>query len=174
MNTKGITSITLILTGSILTAINTIGTSWASALASIVGFIFLFVGLTRFKSLLDEKGQDAVKLLVIAAITGTGGMLLDLIPGLNVLSSIVYLAVFIIELFGFLRLKESNLCRQSTGSQGINLILISMVIMILAVLFNLIPFVGQALTSLVALFSLILLISGWIKIQEAVIEQVKE
>ncbi len=174
MNTKGITSVTLILTGSILTAINTIGTSWASVIASITGFIFLFVGLTRFKSLLDEKGQDAVKLLIVAAITGTGGMLLDLIPGLNILASIVYLAVFIIELFGFLRLKESNLCRNSTGSQGINLILISMVTMILAVLFNLIPYIGQALTSLVALFSMILLISGWVKIQEAVINEGKE
>ncbi len=174
MNTKGITSVTLILTGSILSALNTIGTSWASVLASIAGFIFLFVGLTRFKPLLNEKGQDAVKLLIIAAITGIVGMLLNLIPDLNILASIIYLAVFIIELFGFLRLKESNLCRNSTGRQGVNLILISMVTMILAVLFNLIPYAGQALTSLVALFSLILLISGWIKIQEAIIKEGKE
>ena len=67
---NAISSVTLILVGNMLTTYNNIGTGWTATITAIIGFIIFFMGLDKLKSLLDDSGKAAVKLLINATIIG--------------------------------------------------------------------------------------------------------
>lgn len=167
MDTQEVKSVSFILAGSLLTVFYPVSEGWSAALIAITGFMFMLIGLTRFRNYLNAKGQEAVKLLIIASITGVTGMLIAFIPNLSVLVSIIYLAVFVLKLFGLLRLKESDISTKEHGRQGINFLLISTMLILLGILFSLIPFIGKALTTIVLIGAVILLITGWAGVQQA-------
>ena len=87
-----IKSVTFVLSGALLQMFNGIGGGWASSLAAIFGMILFFMGLSKLKSGIDEKGQGGVKLLIIAAILSIVGFVFDIIPMLGIVASIVLIA----------------------------------------------------------------------------------
>ena len=105
-----IKSVTFVLSGSLLQMFNGIGDGLWSTLTSIFGIVLFFIGLSKLKEGLDESGKAAVKMLIIAAILAGVGFLLNLIPLVGgVIASIVLLAAFIIQLIGYLKLKNSSI-----------------------------------------------------------------
>ena len=61
-----IKAVTFIIVGSLLQLYNGVSGGWASTLVAIFGFVLFLMGLNKLKTHLDEAGQSAVKLLVIA------------------------------------------------------------------------------------------------------------
>ena len=167
---EAIKSVTFVLSGSLLQMFNGIGNGIWSSLTAIFGIVLLFMGLTKLKTALDENGQSAVKLLIIAAILSCIGFVFDLIPVLGgVIASIVLLAAFIIQLVGYLKLKNSASIGE-IGKDGVSLLIVAMIVAAFGALLGIIPFLGAIIVSVIFLASLILVFFGWIKIQEGLLE----
>lgn len=167
---EAIKSVTFVLSGSLLQMFNGIGNGIWSSLAAIFGIVLLFMGLTKLKTALDENGQSAVKLLIIAAILSCIGFVFDLIPVLGgVIASIILLAAFIIQLVGYLKLKNSASIGE-IGKGGVSLLIVAMIVAAFGALLGIIPFLGAIIVSVIFLASLILVFFGWIKVQEGLLE----
>lgn len=96
---------------------NGIGGGWASSLTAIFGLVLFFIGLKKLKDGMDVAGKGAIKFLIIATILGVIGLLFDLIPLIGLISSLLFIAAFIVELIGFIKLKASA----SIGEVGLQL-----------------------------------------------------
>jgi uncharacterized membrane protein len=168
MKEKVITSVTLVLTGNLLTTFNNIGSGWTSTVMAIIGFVLFFIGLGQLKPALDEAGQKGIRLLINATIVGIIGMFIDFIPLLGILAGLIYIAAFVMQVVGLLDLKKS----QSIGAEGIdgvgNLIG-AMVLVIIGSILGLIPFAGNTINALISLIALVVIIFGWLKIQRGMI-----
>ncbi len=170
MKKETIQSITFILSGSLLQMFNGVGSSWASTLAAIFGIILFFMGLKNLKDALDEAGQGAVKMLNISIIIGIVGLVIDLIPGLGLFASVIFVVAFIFELIGFLKLKNSESIGE-IGKSGVTFLLVAMVLAILTSIIGIIPFLGSIVGAVLSLAALIFVFFGWLKIQEGLIEK---
>ncbi len=163
---ENIKSVTFILAGSLLQMFNGIGSGFWSTLTAILGIVLFFIGLSKLKNGLDEVGQAAVKLLIIAAILTGIGFVLGLIPVIGgVIASIFVLAAFIIQLIGYLKLKGSDTIGD-IGKNGVTLLLVAMILAVFGALLGIVPFLGGIVVSIVSFAGLLLLFLGWIKIQE--------
>jgi hypothetical protein len=162
-------SITFILAGCLLHFANGISGGWASCIISMFGFILMFQGLSMLKANLDSVGQGAVGLLVIAVMVGGVASLLDMIPIIGMFSSILFVIAFIIELTGYLRLRQSKSLGQ-TGRSGANMLIFCMVMAIIASLFGLLPFIGGYITASFIVIATIVSFYAWIQIQDALVE----
>ena len=171
MEKKAITSVTLILAGNMLTTYNNIGSGWTATVTAIIGFILFFIGLGQMKSYMDEKGKSGVSLLINAAILGIIALVLHLIPFVGgIFAGILYLIAFIIQLAGLLKLKNSETIG-TAGASGVSNILIAMVLMIIGSILGMLPFAGGMINSVISLIALLLILFGWLKIQEGIIEK---
>lgn len=165
---NAISSVTLILVGNMLTTYNNIGTGWTATITAIIGFIIFFMGLDKLKSLLDDSGKAAVKLLINATIIGIIALVIDLIPLIGgIFAKILYLIAFIIQLVGLLKLKDSKTIGE-TGVAGVNNLLIAMVIMVIGSIISIFPG-GEFINSVISFAAFLLILFGWLKIQDAMI-----
>ncbi|NLH51471.1 MAG: hypothetical protein GX459_01340 [Bacteroidales bacterium] len=166
-----ITSVTFILVGNMLITYNNIGVGWTAILTAIFGYILFFVGLSRLKTSLDEIGQNGVSKIIWATIIGIVALLMSYIPiAGGFLAGILTIIAFILQIVGLLKLKKSSSIGL-IGANGVNYLLIAMVIMIMTGLFSIIPFVGGPIKSVFAFVAFLIIPFGWIKIQEGIIEK---
>lgn len=163
-----IKSVTFILSGSLLQMFNGIGNGWISTLTAIFGLILFFMGLNKLKKGIDEKGHAAVKMLIIAAIIGIVGLILDLIPLVGIVASIVFIVAFIIQLIGVIKLKGSESIGES-GKSGVTLLLVAMILAIVQSIFGFVPLAGGIVAGILSFVALILVFFGWLKIQDGII-----
>ncbi|MCF8232341.1 MAG: hypothetical protein K9J27_09140 [Bacteroidales bacterium] len=173
MTNQSTKAVTFIIIGSLLQLSNGINGGWSSLLVAIFGFIMFYVGLSRLKTSLDEKGAGAVKFLMIAAIIGAVGSAIDLIPLVGIVASIFYVAAFVLQLIGYIKFKASD-SLAVTAKSGVTLLLVAMGLGILAALVGIIPLLGALVVSILSIASLILVLFGWIKIQDGLVTTVKE
>jgi hypothetical protein len=178
-------AVTMILIGTLLQLCNTVGGGWASALASFFGLYLLLIGFKQLGTYVDEKGKAAVKLLIIAVFIGIGAAVLGLIASIVGLSSgsfgteaigtldyivaIAFVAAYVVQLLGYLKLRESETIGE-IGKSGAMLLLISMIVAAVGSLLAIVPF-GGIVTPLFAIAGLILIFFGWVKVQEAFINE---
>ena len=159
-----IIAVTFILAGAMLQIFNGIGNGWATPVVSIFGLVLFLIGLKNLKDGLDPVGQNAVKMLIVAAILGLVGLFFDLIPLLGWLAKIIFIVAFVFELVGFIKLKDSTSIGEA-GKTGAGLLVISMILAIVASIFWLVPVIGGTFTAILSLVALYLVFSGWEKIQ---------
>ena len=170
MKQKAITSVTLILVGNMLTTYNNIGSGWTSSITAIIGFILFFVGLGQLKTFLDEPGQNGLKLLKISAILGIAALIIHIIPFLGgIIAGLLYMIAFITQLVGLLQFKKTTSIGIN-GATGVTYLLIAMVLMIIGSLIGLLPFAGETINAVISLIAFMLILLGWLKIQEGIIE----
>jgi len=162
-----IKAVSFILVGSLLQLYNGVSGGWASTLVAIFGFVLFLMGLNILKAHLDEIGQGAVKLLVIASIIGIVGLVIDLIPFLGIVA-------FVIELIGVLKLQNCATIGE-IGKSGATFLLIAMILAILqsivGLVFVFIPIIPGIICSILSIAALVLVLFGWIKIQEGLVEK---
>lgn len=166
---KSFKSIAYILSGSLLYLYNGVSGGWTSGLAAIFGFVIFIIGLDMLRSGLDQPGQSGAGLMRIAAIIGAIASLIDLIPLLGWLSGMGFIAAFAILLIGLLRLRNSATIG-SAGSEGATRLAIAMAISIVAAVISILPFLGNIMASFFALASMLLSFTGWLKIQDGILE----
>lgn len=162
-------AVTYILGGALLQLYAGIGSGWLSIFIAIFGFIVFYLGLDRLKSSLDFTGQSAVSLLKMAAIVGGISAFIDLVPLLGVVASLGYMAAFVMELIGFVKLKNSQSIGR-TGQSGATFLLVAMILAVLQALLGLLPFVGGFLAAPIGFMALVLAFFGWVRIQEGMHE----
>ncbi len=191
-----VTSISYILVGMLLQLGNGATHGWGSAAASLIGLIIFIIGLRQLRDNIDEAGKNAVKLILTAVYIGIAASVLDVIesltgatsgmmkmaegfasgnmmtmhkPGLfQIIVSLAFIASFIIELLGLMRLKNSSIIGVE-GKGGITLLITSMVLAMAASLFKgIIPIGGNVLSSLFGIAGIFFVIYGWLKVQEAI------
>jgi hypothetical protein len=168
---EAIVAVTYIICGALLQMFNSIEDGFAGTLITIFGFVILIVGLNRLKTIIDQTGQRAASLIIIAAIIGGIGALIDLIPFLGVFfATIAYLAAFVIQLIGLNQFKASRTFG-TTGKRGFTLLIIAMVLSVLGALVGVIPVLGDYFTSILSISALILILFGWLKVQEDLAER---
>ncbi|MDO8366313.1 MAG: hypothetical protein Q7T20_05905 [Saprospiraceae bacterium] len=165
-----IQSVTLILCGGLLQACGNIADGWSGAVVVVAGFILFYVGLGNLSLGLDDIGRRAVGLLRIAAIVGIIGGVIDIIPLMGLMSGLLYIAAFILQVLGFLQLKNS-LKLGAVGSSGVSLLVAANALAVIATLFGILPIVGGFLASFLYLGTLALIILGWLRVQESLIRQ---
>ncbi len=158
----------MVLTGCLLTTFNNVGWGWVSTLVTIVGFIVFIIGLNNFKKELDQPGQSAIRLLFIAAILGLAGAAIAWIPIIGLLSMILLLAAFVIQIIGYVKLKGSETIGKE-GASGATLLLVSMIVLVAGGLFGIIPVIGRFAGPLFAIGGLALIVFGWLKVQKGFI-----
>jgi uncharacterized membrane protein len=170
MKQKAISSVTLILVGNMLTTYNNIGSGWTSTITAIIGFVLFFIGLGQLNSFLDEPGQKGLSMLKNSAILGIVALIIHIIPLLGgIIAGILYLIAFIIQLVGLLQLQKSTTLG-TKGAAGISNLLIAMGLMIIGSLIGILPFAGGTINALISLIAFMLILLGWLKIQEGIIE----
>lgn len=171
MKKEAIKSVTLILIGNMLTTYNNIGSGWTSTVTAIIGFVLFFLGLGQLKPFLDDMGKRGIGLLVNAAMLGIAAMFIGLIPFLGgIFAGLLYMTAFIIQVIGLLKLKNSETF-SAVGVMGVNNLLIAMALMIFGSLLSILPFAGEIINSIISLIALLLILSGWLKIQDDIIEK---
>ncbi len=158
-----------VLIGGLLFIYKEIGDGIAFKIIALAGVITFFLGLGKLVRSLDEEGAGGVKKIRIAVILLIVATFLDMLPLMGLIAGIIAIIAFIIELMGYIRLKGSESIGE-IGQSGAKLLVINMVLLAVASLFGIIPFVGNMVVSLVATMSLILWCVGWLKIEQGTVK----
>ncbi|MCD4746547.1 MAG: hypothetical protein K8R58_09620 [Bacteroidales bacterium] len=182
-----IKSVTFILIGTLLLLANTATSGWAPALASLFGLFLLFKGFKQLNDNIDAVGQSAIKLLIISIFIGIAASLLDIVASIMNIASgdvigmmgapdtfdiivvILFAATFVVQFIGYLKLKKSSSIGE-VGKSGVLFLMISMIVVAIGSLIGIIPFTG-IITSIFAIAGLVLILFGWVKVQEGLIEK---
>ena len=157
-------AVTYILTGTILSFFTNVAEGWSSAVLSILGFIWVFVGYQKLGTSPDTAVVAASKLLKIAAVMGVVASILDLIPLVGIFANVVFIVVLVIEIIGLFKFRGA-VSIGSTGKSGITLILVGIVFSIISSLTAFVPFIGGSVASFIIILSILFTFYGWTKVQ---------
>lgn len=164
-----IKSVTFVLSGALLQMLYCIHGGWDASLAAIFGLALFFVGLSKLKAGLDKKGQEAVNLLMVAGIISLVGFVFDLITPLHRLACVAFIISYLVEMIGFIKLKTSDRIGE-TGENGVNVLLIAMILVITKSTFGMIPYEASNVASIFSIVAMVLVFFGWIQIQQGLME----
>ncbi len=166
MKKDAITAITMILAGNLLATFNGISGGILSGITAIIGFIIFIMGLSKLKTHLDDAGKAGITLIFIGVAINILGLIIDLIPAVGaIIASIFYIIAYLLELFGFIRMRGTESAGEK-GKSGVSYIIISLILILVGVLFMLLPIpFGSWVTGILSIISLFLVVFGWIKIQ---------
>ncbi len=183
-------SVSYVLAGALTLVAATAMSGWGSAIASLFGFLVLLTGLNKLKATMDTKGQEAVQMLILAAFIGIGASVLDFIATLTVSRDIytmgagmlsgsfgpsiferivafVFIAVFVLQLIGYVKIKGSELL-DASGQTGGTLLIIAAALSIATYLFRGLFFIGGGLIGgIFGIGALFLILFGWLGIQKS-------
>jgi uncharacterized membrane protein len=156
-----------VILGVLMTLSGSFGGMTIGRIVSIVGLVLFLVGLAKFKGGFDdEDGVKGSSNLFVAAILAVVGQVLGILPVVGgLIAGIVLIISYVFLIMGYSRLKNSTGYSQE-GRDGANLLFIGAIILVVAVVINLIPLLGQVVYAIVSLVSLILFLMGWSKIKK--------
>ena len=163
-------SITYIITGELLQLVGVVGDTWLTTITALFGIGLFFGGLSKLKQGLDAEGQSGAQWLIIASVVGFVASIVDFIPLMGVISSLLFTLSFIFHILGFVKLGKSKSIG-SVGKSGLTLLFAAMGLAIFATLLGVVPFVGPMVGSMAGFGALVCALFGWLRIQEGIIEQ---
>lgn len=163
-----VVAVTYVLSGSLLQFISGVSDNWSANLVTVFGFILFLAGLSKLRPAFDRAGQSAIVILMVSA--GVGGLagLVDMIPFAGIAAGILYLFAFLTEAVGYFMLRSSG-SLGPRGKSGITMMLIALLFGVLQALFDMIPFFGGMIASVLALVSLVMVFFAWIQVQEDIL-----
>jgi hypothetical protein len=160
------TAILLGMTGATLGIFIVLGDGFFTEFASFVGYIILLVSLGQLGKYTNEAVD--VKRLRIAAIIASVGMLINMIPVMEWLGTMIEFVAYIVAISGYTKLNKSRGIETSLSGFGNGVW--AMVLLILATIIHAIPSfgVGETLAAMIGLVIVLILSIGWIKSLAAV------
>ncbi|MDQ2180306.1 MULTISPECIES: hypothetical protein [Marinifilum] len=160
------TAILLGMTGATLGIFIVLGDGFFPEFASFVGYIILLVSLGQLGKYTNEAVD--VKRLRIAAIIASVGMLINMIPVMEWLGTMIEFVAYIVAISGYTKLNKSRGIETSLSGFGNGVW--AMVLLILATIIHAIPSfgVGETLAAMIGLVIVLILSTGWIKSLAAV------
>lgn len=163
-----IQSVTYILYGSSLTGIGSAIDTYTAAFITLTGFIIMYLGFRSLGSGTDLKLKSAASLLKISAIIGLISGIINLIPLVEMLALWGFVVAFIVEIFGIVRIGKAEAVK-NYGEGAVTYILIGIFCTILANLTGILPFIGGTVSTVISLLAIILVFTGWIRVQGALV-----
>lgn len=133
-----------------------------TSITAIIGLIIYLKGLSMMRSRMDEAGANGCNKLKIAVILSIVSVLVDWIPLMGWLVTILLIVAFIVEYLGYGQLKASTVLTEE-GQKGAGTLQTGMILLLVATIIDFFPLTSLvvALLNVVALF---LVFFGWNKI----------
>lgn len=154
----------LILIACLLNCYYTVDSKIMTTIAALVGLVLYLVGLSKFSKSLDAEGQAGASKLKIAVWLGIVAAIIGIIPFLGaIIAAILGIIAFIFEFLGYSNLMKSDPLHEE-GRDGAKTLRLSMIIMIIAAIFSIIPFAGSIIAGILTLVALWFVYKGWTKV----------
>lgn len=154
----------LILIACLLHCYYSVDAKISTSIAALIGLVIYLIGLGKFSQSLDADGQAGASKLKIAVWLGIVGAVFSLIPLLGgIVAGIFGIIAFIFEFLGYTNLMKSDPLHQQ-GRDGAKTLRLSMIIMIVAAIFGIIPLAGSIIAGILTLVALWFIYKGWTNI----------
>lgn len=150
----------LILLAVILHAYTGINDSIAVSIAGLTGLIIYIIALGKLKTSLDINGITGADKLKTAAILGIVAIILSIIPLISIIGGILAIVAFFLEFMGYGWFMKSDSVGIE-GQEGAKKLRWSMIILLVAAIFGIIPFIGSKIEGILTLISFIFIYQGW-------------
>lgn len=131
---------------------------------SLVGYILYFMGVNKFKTLVNDNDKPAAKMLYQGVLLGLIGTLIAIIPLIGVVGGIIALVGSIFMIMAYNKMRSSSTMPEE-AKKGWNLLFISALVLVCIFVVNFIPVVGSWLNVIGTIIAWVMMIMGWGKIK---------
>jgi hypothetical protein len=146
---------------------------WILLAVIIFGYYLYLKGLTEFETAVEPSDSENVKKIKTATIlvlVGMGVIFLFGILGIGMgkfIGGCLNIVAYILMLLAYSALKSSSTFPEAARA-GANMLFISMILLLCAVVLGWIPFIGGILSIIVSVIAFFMVFTGWSKIKNAV------
>ena len=163
----------LILLALVLHLYKGIDDAFLTGLGAIVGLVLYLKGLGVLAISLDKPGVDGCGKLRIAVFLAIVSVVVDFIPLLGWLATILVIIAFIFEFMGYGLLANSQSLFEE-GRGGAKKLRISMIVLLVGAVLSFIPLAGSKIDAIANFIALILVFLGWSQILLGLESEAKE
>lgn len=142
-----------------------------AGIAAILGYVLYVLGLGNFKNILTGEDAAAVSKIWLAALLALVGtvitVLTTVIPGISIIGTIAAIAAYVLNLLGFMALKNSSTF-PTLAKAGANKLFIAYILYLAGSITAF--FLPSFISGLINLVALIMILLGWAAIKNANVE----
>ena len=142
-----------------------------AGIASILGYVLYVLGLGNFKNILAGEDAAAISKVWLAAILALAGsvitVLTTLIPGIGIIGTIAAIAAYVLNLLGFMALKNSQTFPALAKAGASKLFLAYILYLVGAISAFILP---SFISSIINLVALVMILIGWANIKNTTLE----
>lgn len=142
-----------------------------AGIAAILGYVLYVLGLGNFKNILTGEDAAAVSKVWLAAILALAGsvitVLTTVIPGIGIIGTIAAIAAYVLNLLGFMALKNSSTF-PTLAKAGANKLFLAYILYLAGSIVAF--FLPAIISSLINLVALVMILLGWSAIKNANVE----
>lgn len=136
------------------------------SIAIIFGYVYFFLGLKKFRTVVDAADESAVKKVYLAVLLNIIAYVVALIPLMGIIGKIISIVAFIYMMIGFAGMKNSSTFPVKARKGASNLF-VAMILSIVGTVLGWLPLIGGVIGAIPNIISFILIIVGWKKISKA-------
>ncbi|MDE5638418.1 MAG: hypothetical protein K2I47_01245 [Odoribacter sp.] len=142
-----------------------------AGIAAILGYVLYVLGLGNFKNILSGEDAAAVSKVWLAALLALAGsvitVLTSFIPGIAIIGTIAAIAAYVLNLLGFMALKNSSTF-PTLAKAGANKLFLAYILYLAGSIAAF--FLPSFIAGLINLVALVMIILGWSAIKNANVE----
>ncbi len=142
-----------------------------AGIAAILGYVLYVLGLGNFENILTGEDAAAVSKVWLAAILALAGsvitVLTTVIPGIGIIGTIAAIAAYVLNLLGFMALKNSSTF-PALAKAGANKLFLAYILYLAGSIVAF--FLPAIISSLINLVALVMILLGWSAIKNANVE----
>ncbi|NDW19493.1 hypothetical protein D0T53_11310 [Dysgonomonas sp. 216] len=139
---------------------------WIFLAGLIYGYYLFLKGLDKFKPMLSVADAEAVGKIRLAVILAIVAAVVDFIPFLGWVGTIINIVSFIMMMIGYSALKNSPTF-PNKARNGASKLFTAMILMIVAAVFGFIPFIGWVFALVLDIIVFFMILSGWATIKNS-------
>lgn len=137
-----------------------------AGIASILGYVLYVLGLGNFKSILAGEDAAAVSKVWLAAILALASSVITvlaiLLPGIGIIGTIAAIAAYVLNLLGFMALKNSQTFPTQAKAGASKLFIAYILYLVGAISAFILP---SFISGLINLVALVMILIGWASIK---------
>ena len=142
-----------------------------AGIAAILGYVLYVLGLGNFKNILSGEDAAAVSKIWLAALLALAGSVITVvtsfIPGIAIIGTIAAIAAYVLNLLGFMALKNSSTF-PTMAKAGANKLFLDYILYLAGSIAAF--FLPSFIAGIINLVALVMIILGWAAIKNANVE----
>lgn len=142
-----------------------------AGIAAILGYVLYVLDLGNFKNILSGEDAAAVSKIWLAALLALAGSVITVvtsfIPGIAIIGTIAAIAAYVLNLLGFMALKNSSTF-PTMAKAGANKLFLAYILYLAGSIAAF--FLPSFIASIINLVALVMIILGWAAIKNANVE----